>query len=240
MIKFIICEDNPDALERAGQTVTKSMMKHDIEYKVYKFEKYNKELKTIINEDYDTKIYILDIELPGISGLEIASEIRENDDNSVIIFVTAHADCRNDIFYSRLNAIDFISKYHRYQERLEQTIEHVMTKIYRNKSLSYNYNHTYTRLLVKEINYIEKLLVQNKCAIHLTNGDVKYIAQPIAKLEEELKPIFFKSHKACLINLSNIKYIEYTKFTIYFKNGENTDLLTPAARRELKEYVREF
>lgn len=33
MIKFIICEDNLDTLERTSQTVTKSMMKYDIEYK---------------------------------------------------------------------------------------------------------------------------------------------------------------------------------------------------------------
>ena len=44
MIKFIICEDNLDTLERTSQTVTKSMMKYDIEYKVYKFPKYTNEL----------------------------------------------------------------------------------------------------------------------------------------------------------------------------------------------------
>ena len=42
MIKFIICEDNVDALERASQTVTKTMMKYDIEYKIYKFKIYEK------------------------------------------------------------------------------------------------------------------------------------------------------------------------------------------------------
>ncbi len=134
MIKFIVCEDNNDALERATQTVTKAMMNYDVEYKVYKFTKYTKELKDLINDDRDTKIYILDIELPSISGLEIASEIRETDDDSTIIFVTAHSDCKNDIFYSRLKAIDFISKYHRYQERLCQTIEHVMKKCFVIKS----------------------------------------------------------------------------------------------------------
>lgn len=92
MIKFIICEDNLDTLERTSQTVTKSMMKYDMEYKVYKFPKYTNELKKLINENGDVKIYILDVELPGISGLEIASEIREDDDDSIIIFATAHPD----------------------------------------------------------------------------------------------------------------------------------------------------
>ena len=50
----------------------------------------------MINE-INTKIYILDIELPIVSGLEIASEVREMDDDSIIIFVTAHPECKNDI-----------------------------------------------------------------------------------------------------------------------------------------------
>lgn len=47
MIKFIICEDNISTLERTGQTITKSMMKYDMDYKVYKFTGYTNELKKI-------------------------------------------------------------------------------------------------------------------------------------------------------------------------------------------------
>ena len=237
MIKFIICEDNLDTLERKSQTVTKSMMKYDMEYKVYKFPKYTNELKKLINENGDVKIYILDVELPGISGLEIASEIREDDDDSIIIFATAHPDYRDDIFYSRLSAIDYIPKQQRYQERLQDTIKHIMTKIYRNKCLVYSFNHVYNRLLLKEIDYVEKSPEQNKCIIHLTNGKEKYIVSSLTKLEEEFKPLFFKTHKSCIVNLSNIKYIEFSKYIIHFKSGKSTDLLTISARKELKEYV---
>lgn len=237
MIKFVVCDDNIESLESASKTVTKIMMKYDIEYKICKFTKYTEKLKDIINDEFNTKIYILDIELPIVSGLEIASEIREVDDKSTIIFVTAHSECKNDIFYSRLQAIDFISKYHRYQERLEQTIEHVLKKMYKEKTLDFTYNYVYNRLLYKEINYIEKLPSQNKCVIHLINGDEKPIGATITKLKEELKPTFYQTHKSCLVNLSNIKQIDYAKFTIYFRNGESTNLLTPSARKELKEHV---
>lgn len=237
MIKFIICEDKLDTLERTSQTVTKSMMKYDMEYKVYKFQKYTNELNKLINETGDIKIYILDVELPGISGLEIASEIREDDDESIIIFATAHPDYQDDIFYSRLSAIDYIPKQQLYQERLQNTIEYVMNKIYRNKCLAYSFNRVYNRILLKEINYIEKSPEQNKCIIHLTSGKEKYIVSSLTKLEEEFRPLFFKTHKSCIVNLSNIKYIEYSKYIIHFKNGESTDLLTIAARKELKEYV---
>ena len=89
----------------------------------------------------------------------------------------------------------------------------------------------------EEINYIEKSPSQNKCIIHLTNKDEKFISDTIMKLKQDLGSPFFQTHKSCLVNLDNIKFIDYAKFTIYFKNGESTLLLTPIARKELRKRV---
>lgn len=238
MIKFIICEDNLDTLERTSQTVTKSMMKYDIEYKVYKFPKYTNELKKLINENGNVKIYILDVELPGISGLEIASEIREDDDDSIIIFATAHPDYRDDIFYSRLSAIDYIPKQQLYQERLQNTIEYVIDKKYKNKSISIISKHNHCKILYKEINYIEKCQMQNKCIIHLVDGETKEVTTSIAKMKEQLGNTFFQTHKSCLVNLKNIKNIDYSNCIITFQNGDKTTLFAVATKKELREHAR--
>lgn len=240
MLKFIVCEDNIEGLEQMSRIVTRVMMNYEMEYKIERFTEYNDKFKEVINDEFVNKVYILDIELPIVSGLEIASEIREDDSDSPIIFVTAHSECKNDIFYSRLNAIDFISKYNRYQERLEETINYIIEKMYRSKTLNFSYNHVYYKIMFKEINYIEKAPLQNKCIIHLTNGDEIYITKSIIKLKEELGPMFYQTHKSCVVNTENIKKIEYTKFTIYFKNGERTNLLTPSARKELRERVGDY
>lgn len=240
MIKFIICDDNKEALEIANKAVTKAMMDYDIEYKVLKFTKYDEKLKEQIKDELNTKVFILDIELPMVSGLEIASEIRETDDDSIIIFVTAHPECKNDIFYSRLEAIDYISKYYRYEERIEETIKHIMIKRYRTRIFSYTYNHVHNKLLYKEINYIEKEQLQNRCIIHLVNKEEKTVAKTILNIKKELSPMFFQTHKSCLVNLDNIKYINFAKFTIYFKNGDSTNLLSHEARKELRKLVENY
>lgn len=238
MIKFIICEDNLDTLERTSQIVTKSMMKYDMEYKVYKFPKYTNELKKLINENGNVKIYILDVELPGISGLEIASEIREDDDDSIIIFATAHPDYRDDIFYSRLSAIDYIPKQQLYQERLQNTIEYVIDKKYKNKSISIISKHNHCKILYKEINYIEKCQMQNKCIIHLVDGETKEVITSITKMKEQLGNTFFQTHKSCLVNLKNIKNIDYSNCIITFQNGDKTTLFAVATKKELREHAR--
>jgi len=240
MIKFIICDDNKEALEIANKSVTKAMMDYDIEYKVLKFTKYDEKFKEQIKDELNTKIYILDIELPLVSGLEIASEIRETDDDSIIIFVTAHPECKNDIFHSRLEAIDYISKYYKYEERIEETIKYIMTKRYRKNTFSYTYKHLHNKLLYKEINYIEKEQLQNRCIIHLINKEEKTVPKTILDMKKELSPMFFQSHKSCLINLDNVKYINFAKFTIYFKNGDSTNLLSYEARKELRKRVGDY
>ena len=240
MIKFIICDDNKEALDIANKAVTKAMMNYDIEYKVLKFTRYDDKLKEQIKDGLNTKIYILDIELPIVSGLEIASEVREMDDDSIIIFVTAHPECKNDIFYSRLEAIDYISKYYRYEERIEDTIKHIMKKRYRNNTFSYTYNHVHNKLLYKEINYIEKEPLQNRCIIHLVNKDEKIVTRTIQNIKKELSPMFFQTHKSCLINLDNVKRINYANFTIYFKNGDSTNLLSHESRKELRKVVGDY
>ena len=179
MIKFIICDDNKEALDIANKAVTKAMMNYEIEYKVLKFTKYDEKLKEQIKDDANTKIFILDIELPIVSGLEIASEIRVTGDDSVIIFVTAHPECKNDIFHSRLEAIDYISKYHRYEERIEDTIKYIVDKRYRENVFTYSYENVYNKILYKEINYIEKEQFQNKCIIQLTNSEEKIVTKTI-------------------------------------------------------------
>ena len=240
MLKFVVCEDNNQGLEQLCRIITKVMMNYDIEYKIDKFSEYNKKFEAIINDEFVNKVYVLDIELPITSGLEIASQIRENDCHSPIVFVTAHSECKNDIFYSRLNAIDFISKYNRYQERLEETINYILEKMYRNNTLNFSYNHIYSKIMFREINYIEKAPLQNKCIIHLTNGEEKYITKSIVKLKSDLGPMFFQTHKSCVVNVENIRHIEYTKYIIHFKNGDKTNLLTPSARKELKKRVGDF
>ena len=209
MLKFVVCEDKQETLEQMCHIVTKVMMNYEMDYKIEKFTEYNKKFKEVINDKNNLKVYILDIELSLTSGLEIASEIREDDDLSPIVFVTAHSECKNDIFYSRLNAIDFISKYNRYQERLEETIEYIIQKMYKNKTLCFSYNHVCSKILFKEINYIEKAPLQNKCIIHLTNGEEKFITKSIVKLKDDLGPMFYQTHKSCVVNIDNIRNIEF-------------------------------
>ena len=240
MLRFIVCEDNKDFLGRLCNIINRVMMPYNFEYKINKFTTYSKEVGEIIRKKYEQKVYILDIELGDVSGLEIASEIREKDLDSIIIFVTAHNECKNDIFYSRLLAIDYIPKDRFWQERFESTLVHTIKAVNRRRVLAFDFNHNSYRVPFDDILYIEKVQDNPKCIIYTENGAKYEINSTITKLINILGPNFFQSHKSCIINIDKIKKINYADNTITFINNECVYLLSNRKKKELKEYVANY
>lgn len=240
MLRFIVVEDNKDFLSRLANSINKVMMPYNFDYKVNKFTEYNDEIKEIIKIPNEQKVYVLDIELNEVSGLEIASEIREHDLNSVIIFVTAHPECKNDIFYSRLLAIDYIGKDRFWEERFESTIDYTVKAVNRRRVLSFEYNYNSYRVPFDDIMYIEKLQAVQKCIIYTEDGKEFEIIANISDLAEKLGYGFFQSHQSCIVNVEKIQRINYSDNTITFKNGDLIYLLSNRKKKELKEYVANY
>lgn len=240
MLRFIVCEDNKDFLNRLSNIVNKVMMPYNFEYKINKFVEYNEEVEDLIKRKNEQKIYILDIELGDISGLEIASAIREHDLESIIIFVTSHAECKNDIFYSRLLAIDYIPKDRFWATRFESTVEYTVKAINKRRVLSFEFNYNSYRVPFDDILYIEKVQDNQKCIINTESGNQFEIITTISELVEKLGPSFFQSHKSCIVNVEKIKKINYADNTITFTNNECVYLLSNRKKKQLREYVANY
>ncbi|CAG0979977.1 sigma-54 dependent transcriptional regulator [Geobacter sp.] len=55
-------------------------------------------------------LVLLDIQLPGISGLEVLEKIKEHDEEIIVIMVTAHGALETAVHAMRLGAYDYINK----------------------------------------------------------------------------------------------------------------------------------
>jgi DNA-binding NtrC family response regulator len=55
-------------------------------------------------------LVLLDIQLPGISGVDVLEKIKEHDDDIIVIMVTANSGLENAVNAMRLGAYDYISK----------------------------------------------------------------------------------------------------------------------------------
>lgn len=240
MLKFIICEDNANFLQKIAEVVHKVMMPYEYDYKVYKFTKYNEEVEELIKNKNEQKIYILDVEIPEVSGLEIASTVRETDSESTIIFLTSYPEYKNDVFYSRLLALDYIQKGALWNDRLEDTLKYTTKIMNRTKLLNFTNGGNCYRIPLKDINFIEKVQDQKKCIIYTEDGKKYPVSENLNKMEKQLGKLFYKCHKSFLVNVENIKHINYPENTITFQNNQCEYLVSNRCKRGLKDYVEKY
>lgn len=236
MLDIIIYEDNNVFMKKNVEGVNRALVNCDIEYRIIKFSHYSDKLDDIINQKGTKKIYILNVEMEEVSGLEVASQIREDDDDSIIIFATAYEKYHEDVFYSRLRVLDFICKYQGYEQRLTDDIVAATKILYRQGILTFTYNHVVYRIPYNSIYYIEKEPLIKRCIIYTTNGKF-FISRSINWLENVLEYGFIRTHQSCIVNIDNIKNIDFVSNVITFKNGMSTNLLANKKKKEVKSRV---
>ena len=105
-------------------------------FSVRKLEVFSKPHKLLssINEKGNHQVFLLDIDIDGErkKGLEVASEIRQQDANAVIIFVTTHSEFAPISFKYKVSALDFIDKTvsnAEFKQQLKQTLTFVNQKV---------------------------------------------------------------------------------------------------------------
>ena len=84
MIKILIADDEP--IER---TIIERMIKKNFPENVEIVKAINGREAVKFYAEKQCQIALLDIEMPGVNGLDAADEIRKNDKDAVIIFITA-------------------------------------------------------------------------------------------------------------------------------------------------------
>lgn len=236
MINFIICEDNRHVREINQSIISKIAMPHDFNYVLHSFDKYNIKLKNLINTPSDVKVYILDLELPNKSGIDIAREIRKVDWDSIIIILTSHDELELKLFKEKLLILDFISKFDNYEKRLSETIGMIIQKVDNKKIISFKCNKELHHVKIDNILYVNKDNFTDKTRI-VTNDNEYLIRDSLVKVVERLDSRFTQTHRACYVNLDKIKTVDFKNSTIYFNDGNSTDYLSRNYKKGLRNLL---
>lgn len=236
MINFIICEDNVNVRELYEKIISKIAMPHDFNYKVHSFERYNSELKRLIEKGKDVKIYIIDLELPNKSGIDITREIRKKDWDSIIIILTSHDELELRILKEKLLILDFISKFENYEKRLTDTVNMVIKNIEKKKVISFRCNKELHHIKLDNIYYIYRDSAEEKTAI-VTNDNEYRIRESLSKLISNLDNRFYQTHRACYVNKDKINTVDFKNNIVYFENDKTTDYLSRNYKKGLKEVL---
>lgn len=155
-------------------------------------------------------ILFLDIEMPGISGVEAGKRIREMDHTALFIFITSHTEFVPEAFM--LNAFQFLAKPVK-QDLFVKEFDRAVSSY---KKMKFKYHiivkNKTTILEVKDIMYIETYN-RNLRAVTLTDSYefTANLATEETKLEEY---DFVRCHQGYLVNLKYVFRPEHSTLTL--------------------------
>lgn len=236
-MKFVLYDDQEEFINRSKTVIDRFAMQTDSKYDVKSFNKFDSNFEKIIKDGEHDKIYILDIEVPGNpSGIEVAKKIRKSDWNSIIIMVTSHTELGYEALKAQIMLLDFISKYHDWEDTLTKAVIKALSKINDTKILILESGGITYRIHTDEILYIVKDSVERKCTIKTTYDEI-VVVKSMTELGSMLDKRFYLSHRSCYINLDRVKAIDWRNNIIYFTTGEKIDYLSRDRKKELREYV---
>jgi len=234
MLNFIVCDDEEPIRKNIINIISKIMMPIENEYKTYEFNNYDKEFMYILNKQIGKKIYILDIEVKEKSGLNIAKQIRENDWDSIIIILTVHYELTYEALKSRLMLLDFISKFNQYENKLKEVLTLALKIFNCGNILSFIFKHVDYKIPYSDILYIVKDSDSRKIIIRTFYND--YLSNmTLNEIEKKLNNDFCRTHRACIVNIKNVKSFDYSNRVITFKNNEKINLFSRTYKKEVQK-----
>ena len=232
MINVIICDDNEKDRNNVEKIAKKIMEITNKEYKIYKFDDYNKSFYSLANSNLPFKIYLLDIETPSSSGIDVAREIRRKDIDSVIIFLTAHDELGNIILKNDLMFLSFINKFDNFEKRLSNSLEKALDLLNKKNAIRFTDRNILYTINVNDILYISKDSFERRTIIKTDYTEFK-VNKSLSEIISMLDNRFIQTHRACYINNDRKVTIDKSNRLITFDNGETIDLLSDKYRKEV-------
>ncbi len=210
-VQIAVCDDEKIFLEDLISQIAIQFKETGNEVNINSFLDGIKLLEASENIPFD--ILFLDIEMPGVNGIDVAEKIRAANPFVYIIFVTNRDDL---VFQSiRYRPFRFIRK-HFLKEELPEAIEAITTKIRtENKYYTVSFNNSSKQIRIMDIMYIESY----KHDIFFYTKDEKYrIKSNLHKIEKEFEIYgFIRVHSGFLVNYRYIYSVDKTKVVLLNK-----------------------
>lgn len=213
--KIAICDDETTELKYLSSLVTAWTKQSDNITAVSTFESAEAFLFDYAeHKDYD--ILLLDIEMGALNGVELAKQIRTNNNSVQIVFVTGYSDYIAEGY--DVSALHYLMKPVN-EGKLFTVLDRAAEKLkYNERTLILESDGEAVRILLYEIRYLE--VRQNYVTVH-AKSDVT-VKKTLSELEKKLDSRFFRTGRSFIINLSYIQRV--TKSDVYLSDGSSVPL----------------
>lgn len=224
MLKIAICDDDNFICADIEKTLLNYEKTCALKFEISVFYS-GEEFIEFLNAGNKFDLVFLDIELGGISGIEVGSKIRNEIEDyiSKIVFITAQAGYERELF--KVQPMNFLPKPIDEAELIE-CVELAVKILNKDlKIFEYKVGRDMKKIEVKKILYFESSL--KKIKIVMIDGE-DYFYGSLNQIREKLPEYFLSPHGSFLVNYDYIAKI--TANEIHVTNGT----VIPASRRHIK------
>lgn len=225
MLKIAICDDSREDVE-VLESVFDKLHHLEVEYDIY--FSADELLMYIEKNEEKYQMYILDIDMPEKSGLELAQEIRDRGSKALIVFLTSYINYAMDVF--QYFTFDFIEKPITV-EKLSSVIDNAMEYLNLIKQdFVFKYRKNQFSLSYDDILYIAK---RGRHAMIYTPSDSYKTNMTTKELWKQLDDqVFSHIHVSYIVNLQHIKSIQGDE--VELDDGEHF-VVARSRKEELKK-----
>lgn len=162
-------------------------------------------------------LYLLDVLMPGISGIDAAREIRDFDRAAEIVFLTSSPEFAYDSY--RVQALDYLLKPVD-REQLFPLLDRLYLREQRSdEALTLKSGITLIRVPFSHISFVE--VIGKRLYFNLANGEVREVAGAMKAYEQPLlsRPEFMRVHRSYIVNM--LHAVEFSSNAIRTFSGRS-------------------
>ena len=204
MYHIAIVEDEPEFSMQLQKYLKQYQKENNVEFKISVFHDGAEILKDY-KAEYDA--IFMDIEMPVVNGMDAAQQIREMDEEVVIMFITNMAQYA--LFGYSVGALDFVMKpvnYYTFAMKVRRVLRRVQKRESWQKTIALNLSDGWKKIDTKQIYYVE---IQNRL-LHYHTAEGEYVVKGTMQSAEKMleSDTFVKCNHWYLVNLRHVKEVK--------------------------------
>ena len=207
--RLAVCEDDDRIREELCSLCRAILTEDGIDHEIVAFRSAQELEKVLTAESYPFDLLLLDIQMEGMTGMELAKSLRRRGDRVSIIFVTGCGDYLPEGY--DVQPIHFLLKPVS-REALASALHTDWDLNHRPKTAVLRIGSKKVSLLLTQIRYMESF--NHSIVVHQAQGDRSYLLS-LSEIEKQLPPgQFCRCHNSYLVNMEYVEEIGRTELSL--------------------------
>lgn len=233
-MNIAICDDDPAIAARLEEIVAACFNGDDLRYQCDVYFSGESLVAAMERGDTAYQIYLLDIEMGGINGLEVAGRVRRDSHNAIIVFITSHGELMPEAF--EVEAYHFLIKPPD-AAKTQQVLLRAIEKLELQKSvLQYAVRKRVHTLQLEQIECFESR--KRVIVIHLVTGEGREYYGTLKEVVQKVSPcLFAQVHTSFVVNMDHVETVSGD--SVLLRSGMEI-LITDKYRKSFQAAYRNF